>query len=54
MALPHGKYKGKELFEIPDSYLRWLAENYNDEKICEAADRELRWRDKNNQHIKED
>lgn len=27
MLMPFGKHKGRELAELPDSYLQWLAEN---------------------------
>jgi len=50
MAMPYGKYKGKELFEIPSSYIHWMAENWEGKELCEAADREWQWREKMNKH----
>jgi len=51
MKLPWGAFKGKELSEIPSAYLRWLAENCDNEKICAAADKEWRWREKFDLHF---
>lgn len=50
MEMPWGKYKGKAMFEIPSSYLLWMAQNVDNEKICAAADREWQWREKHNNH----
>lgn len=30
MIMPWGKYKGKPMYEVPDSYLLWLHENHKD------------------------
>ena len=49
MRMPYGAFKGKEMHEIPSSYLRWLAENAG-ETITVAADEEWRWRDNMRQH----
>jgi len=46
MKMPHGKFKGKEMHEIPSGYLRWLARNFDDEDICMAADEEYEQRKK--------
>lgn len=45
--LPWGKFKGKTMAEIPDSYIRWLAENSRDDSIATNADTVMQWRDKN-------
>jgi len=50
MELPWGMFKGKMMHEIPSSYIHWLAESCNDEKICSAADREWQWREKHDKH----
>lgn len=50
MKMPWGKYAGTEIEEIPSDYLRWLAENCDDEAICEAADEEYRWRSDHGGH----
>jgi len=53
MIIPFGKYIGEDLEDIPSSYLKWLAENCEDEDICEAADEEYRWRTNSNKHFEE-
>jgi len=54
--LPFGMYKGKKIEQIPDNYLRWIAENLDEDTplhkaICEACDKELSWRESFNWHI---
>jgi Putative quorum-sensing-regulated virulence factor len=44
MKMPWGKHAGKEIEDLPTDYLKWLAENCDDEDICEAADEEYRYR----------
>lgn len=51
MQMPFGKYIGQDLEDIPSSYLRWLAENCDDDEICEAADEEYQWREANRKHF---
>jgi hypothetical protein len=51
MIVPFGKYKGWELEQIPSGYLRWLAENCNDESIAEEADNEWTWRETWGKHF---
>ncbi len=53
MIMPWGKHKGEDIEDIPSSYLKWLAENCENEDICCAADEEYKWRTDNNAH-KED
>lgn len=53
MVIHFGKFKGKEINEIPSDYLKWLAENCENEDICEAADEEYRWRTDNNAHFED-
>lgn len=50
MIMPWGKYAGKTIEEIPSSYLKWLAEKCDDDEICEAADEEYQWRERNGEH----
>ena len=52
-VMPWGKYKGKKIDTIPSSYLKWLAENCEDEHICEQADEEYRARTDYNDHWEE-
>jgi len=58
MIMPYGKFKGKPIEELPSSYLRWMAENINDEykkeeSICLAADKEYQYREKNGMHFED-
>lgn len=48
--MPYGKFKGKEMHEIPSKYLKWLAENCEDEGICMEADEEYQYREHYNIH----
>jgi hypothetical protein len=50
LVMPWGKHKGTPIGNLPSSYLKWLAENCENEQICEAADEEYRWRTDNNCH----
>lgn len=51
MKMPWGKFKGKEIYDCPSSYLKWLAENCDwDDKICEEADEEWQHRERYNNH----
>jgi len=45
-----GKFKGKTMDEIPSGYLLWIAENFDDEELCFAADTEWQEREKWNTH----
>ena len=45
-----GKFKGDLICELLSDYLRWLAENCEDETICTAADEEYSWRTDNHEH----
>jgi len=56
MQLPFGKFKGKEIDALPSSYLKWLAENIDDESkgersICLCADREYNERERTGCHF---
>ena len=58
MIMPYGKFKGKDFPALPSSYLRWLAENVNDEykkdeSLCLAADKEYQYREKNGMHFED-
>ncbi len=37
VVLQFGKYKGQSLEDIPDSYVKWLAEEHDCEFLCTAA-----------------
>lgn len=52
IRMPYGKFKGKEMHEIPLSYLKYAAENFGEFIAC-AADEEWRWRDNTQQHWEE-
>lgn len=51
--MPAGKFRGKIMADIPSSYLKWVAENWSDDNICEAADKEWAWRDEWGNHWEE-
>lgn len=51
MTMPWGIYKGKQIDQLPSSYLKWLAENCNDPELCCAADEEYIWRSDYNGHF---
>lgn len=58
MKMPFGKYKGKDIEEIPSSYLLWVAGNVKEDSsrnkiICEECDREWHWREKHGVHFEE-
>lgn len=50
LTMPYGKFKGKQMHEIPSGYLRWMAKNMDDEILCEAADWEYQHREKYGTH----
>jgi hypothetical protein len=50
MIMPFGKYHGTDIEDLPSSYLKWLAENCQDEDICEAADKEYSYRNDHKCH----
>ena len=55
--MPYGKFKDKDIEEISSWYLKWIAENFDEEdktgkEICLEADNEWQFREKNNCHIK--
>lgn len=52
MQMPVGRYQGLEMEDIPSSYLKWVAEKWEEGPVCEAADKEWTWREENNEHIK--
>jgi hypothetical protein len=55
MLMPYGRFKGKELDELPSAYLLWLAENIKEDTernkaLCLSADKEWQFREKHNLH----
>jgi len=44
MVMPWGNHKGESIEDLPSSYLKWLAENCDNNLICEASAEEYRWR----------
>ena len=53
MIMPFGKFKGKDLEEIPSGYLKWLAENCENDEIATEADKEYSWRTDCNKHFED-
>lgn len=42
MKMPFGKYKGQQIEDIPDDYLRWCLENCNlDSVTCAEMEAQL-------------
>jgi hypothetical protein len=54
MKMPWGKFKGEDIGDIPSDYLKWLAENCEQDHIATKADEEYQWREDNNSHKWED
>lgn len=54
MIMPWGKFKGKDLEDIPSGYLYWLKENCEDNTIMKAAEEEYEFREKWNTHFSEE
>lgn len=55
LVMPFGKHKGRIIEELPSSYLRWLAENLEDEdEVVEAAEAEYNYRRDHGGHFEED
>lgn len=52
-----GKYKGKDIEDVPDNYLEWISgEGWFKEKfskLCENIKKELDYREKFDLHIEE-
>jgi len=58
MQMPCGAFKGRDIELLPSRYLRWVAENWaestpKNKAICEAADKEWRYREENGCHFDE-
>jgi len=56
MKMPYGKFKDKNIEEISSWYLKWIAENFDEEdktgkEICLEADKEWQYREKYSCHI---
>lgn len=54
MIMPWGKHKGEDIEDIPSGYLRWLAENCQDDLIATLADDEYNEREDDGTHIWEE
>lgn len=54
LKMPFGKYRGKEIEDIPSEYLNWLAAGCDNEEVATAADEEYQYREKYNCHIWKD
>lgn len=54
MEMPWGKHRGKDIEDVPSDYLKWLAENCDNEPLAVAADEEWDFRERTNTHIYED
>jgi len=59
IIIPFGKYQGKLIFKLPSSYLKWIAENVDEDddekkKIVEEADKEWQLREIYGWHFEEE
>ena len=55
MIMPFGKYKNKDLEEIPSNYLEWCLDTFEDEdELYLEIDKEYQFREKTNTHFEED
>ena len=45
VVMPVGDYRGKKIANLPSGYLRWLARDFRDPVIRDAAQEELDRRD---------
>ena len=54
VVYPGKAHRGKLITDIPSNYLKWVAENYSDDSIAEAADKEWHFREKFNSHWEND
>jgi hypothetical protein len=50
LSMPRGNYKEREMDELPSDYLLWVAQNWDDEDICCAADEEYSRRTDESRH----
>jgi len=53
MIMPWGKHKGEDIEDLPSGYLKWLAENCDDNNICDTADEEYRYRSDHKAHFED-
>jgi len=50
---PGTKYEGQKIDTTPDSYLKWVIRNWEEEDVVIACEEEIEWRDNNREHIDE-
>ncbi len=39
--MPFGRYKGKDMEDLPTDYLQWLAENVSNTAVVQEAENQL-------------
>ena len=44
VIMTYGAYAHKSMEEIPSNYLKWVSENWDDEDIRDAAEKEYEFR----------
>lgn len=55
IVIPFGRtHRGKKISKVPSSYIKWMAENFEEEEWCCIADTEYQRRTDENDHIWED
>ena len=54
LTMPYGAHYKKSMEEIPSKYLHWVAENWDDDAIAIAADKEWQLRESQTAHWEEE
>lgn len=53
MILAKGKYRGRDLEEVPSSYLKYIVNTWEEEEIVLECESELKYRDDHNSHFED-
>jgi hypothetical protein len=53
MLITFGKHTGKEIDDVPSSYLDWIVNNHDDDELVTAAEEELQYRNTHHCHIED-
>lgn len=51
IRIPAGKFKGELVVDLPSGYLKWVAENWEDDEIASIADDEYNRRSDEDDHF---
>jgi len=53
VVIQFGKHSGEIIQSIPDSYLRWMDENIEDDPLRLKVQEELAWRESTGAHVQD-